>query len=74
MPIEENLSPQLPSLTYKMNQTLNCLLSTTGSISQINQSNAKRIQGILSGQVGIEENTIMQDSATDGNQEQQPSL
>jgi hypothetical protein len=74
MPIEENLSPQLPSLTYKMNQTLNCLLSTTGLISQINQSNAKRIQGILSGQVGIEENTIMQDSAADGNQEQQPSL
>jgi hypothetical protein len=33
MPIEENLSPQLPSVNFKLNFVQTCLLQTTGSIS-----------------------------------------
>jgi hypothetical protein len=34
MPIEENLSPQLPSVNFKLNFVQTCLLQTTGPINK----------------------------------------
>lgn len=40
MPIEENLSVQLPPKNYNKNYQLNCLVRTTTPISEFNQSNS----------------------------------
>lgn len=41
MPIEENLSPQLPSLNFKMNYIQTSLVSTTQYIDKLNIKNVQ---------------------------------
>lgn len=40
MPIEENLSVQLPPKNYNKNYQLNCLVSTVGAMNEFNKTNA----------------------------------
>ena len=40
MPIEENLSVQLPPKNYKQNYQLNCIVNTMGDITSFNKDNA----------------------------------
>ena len=41
MPIEENLSPQLPPLNYKKEFSLRSLVSTQADITKLHEENAK---------------------------------
>jgi hypothetical protein len=45
MPIEENLSPQLPSANFRMNFIQTCLVQTTGNIQKYNPLNMKKQLG-----------------------------